>query len=357
MSSVASQVRLDIANPPAALGLICKRPNDRIWLRQLREWSAQQLKSQKWQVNPIIESLQSPEDALKWRAEMPSRRSVLAVGFTREEFANLQPISSSGTEPLLLVEQAGKSSKPEFPSASFLENRPVISCFDVLPQIRKSILRMALRLKVSICAPYSDTGLENYFALRYKVWKAAGFLQDSYKNSNVKWEIDYADRTAIPLVAVSTDGRTIGCTRLVRNLGCDQPYYVSRIETLLAQAADQTLTSQFNYPHLLVHPYDVLEEFPGFRSTFRRLMLQRVEVAEIGRVAVDPDERGQCLSEALVDTAISLAREASVSQLFLACHEVLAPLYQKCGFTPVETLRAAKFLNILLPSIIMQRLI
>src|ERR1700676_5242277 len=101
MSSVASQVRLDIANPPAALGLICKRPNDRIWLRQLREWSAQQLKSQKWQVNPIIESLQSPEDALKWRAEMPSRRLVLAVGFTREEFANLQPISSSGTEPLL----------------------------------------------------------------------------------------------------------------------------------------------------------------------------------------------------------------------------------------------------------------
>jgi len=96
-------------------------------------------------------------------------------------------------------------------------------------------------------------------------------------------------------------------------------------------------------------------EFPGFRAKFRSLVQNRTNVAEVGRVAVDPEHRGHCLSEVLVDTAVSLAESRHISCLFLACHEELSPLYAKCGFQPVVGLRSTKFFNIKLPSIVMER--
>jgi len=78
-------------------------------------------------------------------------------------------------------------------------------------------------------------------------------------------------------------------------------------------------------------------------------------MAEIGRVAVDPEYRGQCLSEALVDTAVASAKARQVSCIFLACHEGLAPLYARCGFVAVQGLRSDEFFNIQRPSIVMER--
>jgi predicted GNAT family N-acyltransferase len=78
-------------------------------------------------------------------------------------------------------------------------------------------------------------------------------------------------------------------------------------------------------------------------------------VAEVGRVAVDPDRRGSCISEVLVDTAVSCAEARGVSCLFLACPEQLASLYSKSGFSAVPGLRSSKYLNISRPSIVMER--
>jgi predicted GNAT family N-acyltransferase len=103
------------------------------------------------------------------------------------------------------------------------------------------------------------------------------------------------------------------------------------------------------------HPFDLLQEFPGFRCHFRALLQARKKPAEIGRVAVDAEYRGLSLSEALVDTAVSFAEAKHVSCVFLACREELGPLYAKCGFEPVNGLKSEKFFNIQLPSIVMQR--
>jgi predicted GNAT family N-acyltransferase len=105
----------------------------------------------------------------------------------------------------------------------------------------------------------------------------------------------------------------------------------------------------------MVHPFDVLEAFPGFRTQFKALMTDKIEVGEIGRVAVDAAHRGGSISEAVVDTAVSLAQRHGVGCIFLACHEAISPLYAKCLFRPVEGLRADTFLNIALPSIVMKR--
>ena len=78
-------------------------------------------------------------------------------------------------------------------------------------------------------------------------------------------------------------------------------------------------------------------------------------MAEVGRVAVDPQYRGQGLSEALVDTALASAKAKQVSCVFLACHERLAQLYAKCGFVALQGLRSEKFFNIKLPSIVMEK--
>jgi predicted GNAT family N-acyltransferase len=84
-------------------------------------------------------------------------------------------------------------------------------------------------------------------------------------------------------------------------------------------------------------------------------MTDKIEVGEIGRVAVDAAHRGHSISEAVVDTAVSLAQRHNVGCIFLACHEAMRPLYAKCLFRPVEGLRSDTFLNIALPSIVMNR--
>ena len=348
------------ASPTVAIGVFWKRPNDRVWLIRLREWSNNPDKHlslpRTLRIKTTVEQMESIESALKWRGQMPNARLLVAVGFGRNEFANLQPFSVANGEPLLVVAEPPTGDKKVFPSASFLERRPVLFCGDAMSQIRKSVLRMTLRQRVSILSPNSLDELAAYFSLRYKVWSAAGFLCDQNKRSRLQWEIDYGDRTAIPLVAISTDGRTIGCTRLVRSVGREEEFYVSRVEELLARARDQILAGQFNFPHSPVHPFDVLEEFRGFRATFKAMIQKRIEMAEIGRVAVDQSKRGQGLAEALVDTAISLAERKCVSRLFLACPEALGPLlYERCGFSAVPGLRSDKFLNIAVPSIVMQR--
>jgi predicted GNAT family N-acyltransferase len=78
-------------------------------------------------------------------------------------------------------------------------------------------------------------------------------------------------------------------------------------------------------------------------------------VAEIGRVAVDPDHRGRFLSEAIVDTAVSVAQKRAVSSVFLACSSELAFLYERCGFRVVPNVTSEKFFNIPIPSIVMEK--
>jgi GNAT superfamily N-acetyltransferase len=128
-----------------------------------------------------------------------------------------------------------------------------------------------------------------------------------------------------------------------------------KIQKLLENVNDPKLHELFKLPNNPQPPFDILFEFPGFGAHFQALIRSRTKLAEIGRVAVDPDYRGKGLSEALVDTAASFAKARQVSCIFLACQERLGPLYAKCGFVAPQGLRSEQFFNIKLPSIVMER--
>lgn len=337
------------------IGVVWKRPNDRLLLARLREWASQQTASRRLAFDLAVQSQPSVAEALDWRAGAPAARLIVAAGFSGDELGRLQ-IDTSKHEPVLAM-PSDSPARAVLPSATFLNVPSVLECDQdtLFTQLRKSILRIVLRSRIAIRPPLSDAELSEYFALRYRVWESVGFLRSRNRESRLKWEVDYADRTSVPLVAVSADGRIVGCTRLVRNLGREEPHYVSRIQSLLDRACDSTLSALFKYPHSMVHPFDVLEAFPGFRTQFKALITDKIEVGEIGRVAVDAAHRGHSISEAVVDTAVSLAQRHGVGCIFLACHEAMRPLYAKCLFRPVEGLRSDTFLNIALPSIVMNR--
>ncbi len=336
------------------LGVVFGGPNDRLWLPRLREWISSNANFfGKLGVKPVVKSLRSPNEALGWREELPNERVVVAFGFSRRDFERGQAVATG--EPII-VQDAATAGANALVSSDVIGTRTVPTRPDITEQLRKSLIRVAIfQRRIEIRSPATDAELSGYFSLRYRVWKEVGYLRDENRDTRVEWEIDFWDRTAVPLCAITPDGKAIGCVRLISNLGAEEPNYVARIQDLLDAAGDRRLRDLFRFQHTPTHPFDVLFEFPGFRAKFRELLRSRTVVAEIGRVAVDPNHRGQCLSEVLVDSAVSLAKSRRVECLLLACHENLGPLYAKSGFEPVAGLRSEKFFNIRVPSIVMER--
>jgi len=338
----------------AEVGVLVKTEHDRDWLVRIRQWVVKNNSSlNQLGLSPNVKSLIAPEQAWSWRAEAPDERVVVVIGYSREEIAALQAFVPG--EPII-VQDANAPGLAATAAACTKGKRSVAVRGDITPQLRKSLIRIALdQRRIQIRAPESDAELSGYFSLRYKVWKAMGYLREENRQTRANWEIDFWDRTATPLCAVSADGKVVGCMRLISNLGIENPAYVAKIDNLLTRIDDEKLRNLFRFQHIQMHPFDVLFEFPGFWPKFKALLQSRQTMAEVGRVAVDPDYRGHCISEALVDTAVSLAESRRVSWLFLACHEELGGLYEKCGFARVPDLRSEKFFNIELPSIVMER--
>src|SRR5262245_45255634 len=329
----------------ADIGIVFNRPNDHLWLLRLREWvTNREPWLRKLGIEVAVTPLSSANEALRWRAELPHQRLVVTLGFSRREIEADPKFSSLHGEPIIIWDPNAPT-PGRTASASFLDREMLVTCSDVVSQIRKSLIRSALRKQVDLRPPSSERELSGYFSLRYRVWKSSGYLRDEDLRSRTEWEIDFWDRTAVPFCAMTPDGQVIGCVRMIKNYGHEEPCYVAKIQRLLDGVGDQTLCKSFKFPNRLQHPFDLLEEFPGFGAHFRSLIRAGVNVAEVGRVVVDPDHRGKCLSEALVDTVISCAAARRVSCMLLACREELAPLYARSGFQPVPGLRSEKFFN------------
>lgn len=334
------------------IGVVFNRPNDRLWLLRIREWARDNGELFGKIGTPSVTPMGSTDDALAWRAERPHERLVITFGFGPNQVCVADPLATG--EPIIVSE-----ADPDAADTSPADNPPHVAgavvCGDVRPVLRKTLIRMALRKKYEIRPPRNETEYADYFALRYTVWKQQGFLRRECEDSRLPWEVDFWDRTAMPICAIGPNGKVVGCVRLVKSHGAEEEPYVSRINELLAQANDPVLLKLFKFPNAPTEPFDILPEFPGFRSYYRKLLTSRLRLAEVGRVVVHPDYRGQSLSEVLVDTAISVAQSKSYSWLFLACRLELVPLYQMCGFKAVEGMTSEKFTNIPLPSIVMER--
>ena len=201
------------------------------WLPRLRQWiEANGPPLDQANTKARVNELDSPLSALSWRAEMPDERLVVTIGFSKTEIEENQKdrLTSWSGEPIIIRDPNVKAQNCA-PSASFISKIPLVTCSDVTPQLRKSIIRASLRKSIEIRPPASDEELSDYFSLRYQVWKSLGFLRDENKRSRIEWEIDFWDRTALPVCAINADGKVIGCARLVHSHGTEQPTYVAKI--------------------------------------------------------------------------------------------------------------------------------
>jgi predicted GNAT family N-acyltransferase len=334
------------------IGVVCNRPADWDWLTKLREWVREKL--DKRLPKPRVISVSRIAEALRWRNELADDRLVVAVGFRREEIDRGRIDFGGPREPVILFER-GVEKPNGHATASFADYQAIVACSDPIPFVKKSLIRSWWRGQVEIRSPASPEEWEGYFSLRYRIWKECNFLRDENKRARTKWEIDWKDRMAIPLCAITPEGKVVGCARVLKPYGDEEQTYVSKITNLLGEIGDEALLKLFSFPNCQKHPFDLLMEFPGFRAHFAELIRNNKEAAEISRVAIDPEYRGRSLTEALVDTAVSLAEVRHFTTIFLACQERHAGLYSKCGFVPVEGIKSDKYLHIQLPSIIMER--
>src|SRR4051794_39417091 len=120
------------------IALVWNRPNDRLWLIRLREWTAANGQFlNKLGIKALVQAFNSPNDALSWRAELPNERLVVTTGFSRDEIEASQKSTVSGGEPII-VRDPNAARLGTNASASFLSTETMVSCLDVEPQIRKS---------------------------------------------------------------------------------------------------------------------------------------------------------------------------------------------------------------------------
>jgi hypothetical protein len=168
------------------IALVWNRPNDRLWLIRLREWTAANGQFlNRLGIKALVQAFNSPNDALSWRAELPNERLVVTTGFSRGEIEASQKSNISGGEPIIVRDP--NAARPDTnASASFLSTETMVSCLDVEPQIRKSLIRVALRSRIEIRQPRTDAELMAYFALRYKIWESVGYLRVANKQSRTK---------------------------------------------------------------------------------------------------------------------------------------------------------------------------
>jgi predicted GNAT family N-acyltransferase len=338
----------------AEIGVVFHRFADHAWLPRIREWMTENAPSfARLGVRAPVQPQASLDEAFSWRAQLPFERLVVAIGYSSRDIQDCQTPAGPTGEPIIVGDPA--TAPGGGASASFLSPPKVVTCRDVVSQIRKSLIRVGLRNRVEIRPPSSDREFSEYFSLRYKVYDATGYLREENRRARTHWDIDHWDRSAVPLCAINREGKVIGALRLIRSHGAEEQPYVSRIQSLVDGVNDPTLKELYRFPNVNVEPFDVLMEFRGFRSHFCDLIRRGRKPAEIGRVVVDPEYRGQFLSEALVDTAVSSAQAKGVSSIFLACRKELGPLYEKCGFAAVPGIQSDKFLNIALPSIVMEK--
>jgi predicted GNAT family N-acyltransferase len=338
------------------IGVVVSEPSDLLWVPRLRKWIEDNKPLLgKLGVEVVVEPMPSCDEAIAWRACDPRQHILVMFGGESGNGA-AKGCTLRCAEPIIVGVDPTGAPAGACASASALGGQNAVRCPNVEAQLRKSLIRsVLLRTGIEVRQPRTDNELAGYLSLRYSVWKSIGYLRDDNKATRVPWEIDFWDRTAIPLCAITPDNSVIGCTRLIQNLGDEQEFYVASFQKLLDAAKDPQLTKLFQYPNVPTHPFDVLFQFPGFGKEFKELIKRNVKMAEVGRVVVHPDSRGHYLSEVLVDSAVSLAKQRGMALLFLACHDELGVLYSKCGFAAIAGLQSKNFFNIQVPSIVMER--
>lgn len=281
--------------------------------------------------------------------------SILVVigGKTTDILQQASDIRLDDLEIILCQNHANSlAGTQDFPAASLINTASIINVQDLRLALRKALIRKSLKQAILIRLLESKADFRQYFRLRYTVWKQMGYLPLEQDCPESQMELNFTDRTALPVGAFTPDGNLVGCARLVLPLG-QEVHHMSSIIELINEQHSFVLANNFKYPEMVIHPFDILENFKGFREYYAHLVQQRKSKAEISRVIVSPDQRNHGLGEALVDSLIAIASQNGISVLFLACHHQLENFYQRCGFRALQGLRCERFTGVNAPAIAM----
>lgn len=201
--------------------------------------------------------------------------------------------------------------------------------------------------------------VEQYFRLRYRVWKEMAYINPQLQCGIEEWELDYTDRTAIPLIALHRQtGKIVGSVRLITAIGKANKHF-NAIETYIKQKAEQSgskrLLDLIAYPANMPPSFDLNEAFEGFNQYYHSLAKRNLKRGEVSRLIVAPEYRGQGIGSALMDELVHYSCAQAIDVLFLSCAENNEDKYNKCGFTRVPGLESHDFVNAPDIAIVMER--
>ena len=322
---------------------------------KFRQWQS----SKDWVTNQLIheriESFRCLQAAANWHAEDRHNRLLITVGYRSQDLD--QPLQTGPAAPsadctLLVADETGGD-----------RNRRRIACGNQpIRNLRETLVRRHLRGQGETRPLRSEKELIDYFRLRYRVWRASGFIPPDRDSAKSRLEIDYSDRTAIPIGYFTKDGRLVGCARLLGMFGRVKQRYLKLIRQIIEREGDKIVERNFEKPVFgISQPFDILEYFRDFRSYYRSIVVsardnkRTARIGELSRVIVDKPHRGNHIGELLVYDIIALARDQGVSKLLLACRKELVPMYGNCGFRLIENIRSESFGAIPVPSFVMEQ--
>jgi len=269
--------------------------------------------------------------------EHPESTVIVAIGFAAEELRGL--IERARNRQVELVVSSDDASVPSH-TPPFQTGQINVTPDDPTPLLRKAILRLhASRIARTEELPFAR--LEEYFALRYRVWVDLGYLSlEDRVDKQREWELNYSDLTAMPICMCSTkDNRLIGCARLVREKGTESRYAQKIRELVRCSPSLRRIVDNVGYDH----PFDMFEPFPKFSNYYRPLVKKGIAKAEVSRVIIDPAFQSHGLGELLVDQLVTFARQLGIQRLFLACKPTHERFYGRCGFSKIPDLNTDRF--------------
>ena len=177
----------------------------------------------------------------------------------------------------------------------------------------------------------------------------------------VELEIDFTDLFSDPLGLFVKQGeggqeKLVACGRLVyAPHKRHDSHHASALKHFLKLRRCHCLSKNIEYPAGLQQPFDVLKSFPNFQRYYNRLVCARLSKAELSRIIVHHEFRGQGLGEVVVDSLVDLAYASGVGLLFLACVQEHEMFYGRCGFRKIPGLGCERFVNVRVPAIAMHR--
>ena len=329
-------------------------------VRQVREWSVEGTPTQCRDLISEIRHAKHIDKALSAVGSKPDHAILVVSGISYENLKTEISEDLLGSLEMILKGDENISGVEDFPTSSVIPKSKIIITKNIVAALRKKLLRTWALSLAEIRQIESTQDLEEYFAFRFLEWDRRGFIPAERRSANARLEIESTDRTATPVGMYESRkdaSRLIGCVRLVRESGEENPSYVRAVQQLIRRKRDPVLREAFALTPSPPLPFDILEEFPEFEDYYAATVRGSKRVAEISRVIVDPDWRKSRVGEVLVDTAISMANQESIHILFLACSRNLKEYYSLCGFEELKGVWSEKFLNINVPSIVMQRIV